>query len=80
MKNSLNQLGKKKIPFLFIIDFELKNFYIAPLDKLDNQIFFSIDGFSNVIPNSHPLHYLIQKKKPSVLPDTKRLLIQLSKK
>jgi para-aminobenzoate synthetase component 1 len=79
MKNSLNQLGKKKIPFLFIIDFDLKNFYIAPLDKLDNQIFFSIDGFSNVIPNrhSHPFHL---KKKPSVLPDTKRLLTQLSKK
>ncbi|MEN8216411.1 MAG: aminodeoxychorismate synthase component I [Pseudomonadota bacterium] len=61
MKNSLNQLGKEKIPFLFIIDFDLKNFYIAPFDKLDNQIFFSIDGFSNVTPN--PFHYLIKKKK-----------------
>jgi len=60
MKNSLNQLGKEKIPFLFIIDFDLENFYLAPFDKLDNQIFFSIDGFSNVTP--HPFHYLIKKK------------------
>ncbi|RKZ79793.1 MAG: aminodeoxychorismate synthase component I [Candidatus Parabeggiatoa sp. nov. 1] len=53
MKNQLNQLGKEKTPFLFIIDFEVKNFYIAPLNKLDNHILFSIDGFSNVTANSH---------------------------
>ena len=52
MKNQLNQLGIAKIPFLFIIDFEIKNFYIAPLDKLDHHIWFSIDGFSNVEPKS----------------------------
>lgn len=79
MKNHLNQLGKKKIPFLFIIDFDVKNFYFAPLDKLDNQIFFSIDGYSNVTPKM-PHHRFHLKKKPSVLPNTQQLLIVLSKK
>jgi hypothetical protein len=74
MKNQLNQLGKTKIPFLFVIDFEVKNFYLAPLDNQDNHIFFSIDGFSNVT-NPHQLtssFYL--KKKRLVFPDTRQLL------
>ncbi|MCK5719205.1 MAG: aminodeoxychorismate synthase component I [Thiomargarita sp.] len=63
LRNKLNQLGKAKIPFLFVIDFDVQNFYISPLDKLDKQILFSIAGFSNAInyptTNSH-----ILKKKP----------------
>ncbi len=51
MKNRLNQLGKEKTPFLFVIDFDVNQFDIAPLNKLDNPILFSIDGFSNVTPN-----------------------------
>jgi para-aminobenzoate synthetase component 1 len=47
LKNILNQLGKQKTPFLFIIDFEVKNYYIKPLDQLDHNIYFNIDGFSN---------------------------------
>jgi para-aminobenzoate synthetase component 1 len=48
MKNRLNQLGKQKKPFLFVIDFDVQHFYVAPLEQLDKQIFFEIDGFSNI--------------------------------
>jgi para-aminobenzoate synthetase component 1 len=50
----LNQLGKRKIPFLFIIDFNLTNLYVEPLDQLANDILFSIDGFSNFTPPDRP--------------------------
>jgi len=66
MRNKLNQLGKAKIPFLFVIDFEINNFYIAPLDKLDNQIFFSIDGFSNVNSRDNFKSKLYQLKKKAI--------------
>ncbi len=64
MKNRLNQLGKQKIPFLFVIDFDVQHFYIAPLDQLDKQIFFEIDGFSNVFLKNAPLKntFLLKKK------------------
>jgi para-aminobenzoate synthetase component 1 len=64
MKNLLNQLGKQKIPFLFVIDFDVQHFYIAPLDQLDKQIFFEIDGFSKVFLKNAPLKntFLLKKK------------------
>ncbi|MDM8561316.1 hypothetical protein [Candidatus Parabeggiatoa sp. HSG14] len=69
MKNQLNQLGKEKKPFLFIIDFDVKNFYIAPFNKLENLLF-SIDGISNVISTSSILSkkkiQLIAKNVPNI--------------
>ncbi len=49
-RTKLNQLGKQKIPFLFVIDFNLTDLYVEPLDQLPNDILFSIDGFSNFTP------------------------------
>ena len=47
--NRINQLGKNRIPFLFIIDFDMKDPVILPLDKVDpNEILFSISGVTNV--------------------------------
>ncbi len=82
MLNQLNQLGQNKIPFLFVIDFEVKNFYIAPFDKLDSQILFSINGFSNATQyakNQLPQRFQL-KKKPLVLQDTRPRLTVLSRK
>lgn len=67
MRNKLNLLGKKKIPFLFIIDFDVKKYSITPLNQLNinninninniknikNDILYSIDGFSNLAPNNY---------------------------
>ena len=63
MINKLNNLGKNKTPFLFIIDFEINNFYIAPLATLAPNIFFSIDEFSN-ISHSYRTNNSIIKKIP----------------
>jgi len=68
MRNTLNQLGKEKTPFLFVIDFDIDHFYIAPLAKLDKHIFFAIDGFSNLspkmmIPKWTHHSYLLKKKR-----------------
>jgi para-aminobenzoate synthetase component I len=35
--SQMNQLGKEKIPFLFIVDFEGRNGYVIPVEELENQ-------------------------------------------
>jgi para-aminobenzoate synthetase component 1 len=71
MKYQLNELGRQRIPFLFIIDFDIQNAYIAPLASLDNFIYFSIDGFTNfnvksLVPPSGVQLLLIKKKVVSL--------------
>jgi len=51
--NQLNNLGKNKIPFLFIIDFELKKPLVYPLSQLPENIFFDIPGFCNCNPSEN---------------------------
>lgn len=47
--NSINQLGKERIPFLFIIDFDMENPIVLPLSNVDSQeILFSVNGITNV--------------------------------
>jgi hypothetical protein len=75
MRIQLNQLGMQKIPFLFIIDFDMKKYSITPLNQLNRNILYSIDGFSNVTANTYlkkPNPFL--KKKPLALPNTELLL------
>ena len=45
--NKLNDLGKNKTPFLFIIDFELIKPLVYPLNQLPENILFDIPGFCN---------------------------------
>jgi len=48
--NKLNNLGKNKIPFLFIIDFELKKPLAYPLNQLPENILIDLPGFCNCNP------------------------------
>ncbi len=44
----MDEYGLKGIPFLFIIDFEMKMPVVIPLEKIDdNEILFSINGIKN---------------------------------
>ena len=43
----LNEWGKQKTPFAFLIDFKGMNPVIFPLDKPENDIFWNIPGFQN---------------------------------
>jgi para-aminobenzoate synthetase component 1 len=46
--NEMNLFGKKRQPFLFIIDFEMDRPLIYPLEEtFKNTILFSVDGFRN---------------------------------
>jgi para-aminobenzoate synthetase component I len=43
----LNEWGKQKTPFVFLIDFKGQNPVIFPLDKPEKDIFWNIPGFQN---------------------------------
>src|SRR5690349_9685508 len=44
----MNAWGKDKVPFLFVIDFELQKPVIIPLADVDpDEVLFDINGFSN---------------------------------
>lgn len=48
MVSYLNHLGKKKIPFLFLIDFECKNYFVCPIDEIDKEeLLYDLNGISN---------------------------------
>jgi para-aminobenzoate synthetase component 1 len=47
-KNKINNLSSKGIPFLFLIDFEMKQPRVFTLDAAKkNKVFYDIQGFSN---------------------------------
>lgn len=50
MFDTMNELGRQNIPFLFIIDFEGKQPVVLPLEEAAEQgIFFNIKGFKNYL-------------------------------
>lgn len=63
----MNSLGKKGLPFLFIIDFDMeKPLLFSPAEIDPAQVLFDINGFSNVIqPVPIPLHFGFEKKAVS---------------
>ncbi len=47
-KNKINKLSSKGVPFLFLIDFEMKNPHVFTLEEtIKNNIFYNIKGFTN---------------------------------
>ena len=46
--NKINQLSGNRIPFLFVLDFPLKNPWVYPLKEIDsNQVLYSLNGKTN---------------------------------
>jgi len=43
----IDALGAMGEPFLFVISYDKSQIYAKPLDKLDNQIYYAIDGITN---------------------------------
>ena len=55
---TMNRLGKKRIPFLFVIDFAMKQPIVIPLDEIDSKkLLFDVNGISN------RQHYSLVEKK-----------------
>jgi para-aminobenzoate synthetase component 1 len=55
IEKTLNELGKKRVPTLFVIDFDLKNYYIKPLDEIDSDIFYTMD--KKIISSTKDIKY-----------------------
>ena len=68
--NRINQLSKEKTPFLFIIDFDMEDTVVLPLNEIDPQmIMFSVNGINNVLGK----HSLISKElKFKAIPGSKK--------
>lgn len=67
--HEMNKLGKNKIPFLFIFDFELENAFVFPISELENEnIFFKINHKPEQLINKNiqfrksPINFEIYKK------------------
>ena len=46
----MNELGKKKVPFLFIVDFDMQKPVVIPLDQINpEELLFDINGKSNAL-------------------------------
>lgn len=73
MREYLNFLGRERTPFFFVIGYDAADSYIVPLEELDGDIRFELDGFSSrgeSVPRTHkPLHF---KKSPAPFSDYKK--------
>ncbi len=62
----MNQYGKEKVPFLFLVDFSGENASIFRIDKIDpNHLLFNINGLTNnlhtnVEPLPENIHFEVQ--------------------
>jgi len=51
----MNDWGRKNIPFMFIIDFEMQKPLLFKLDEIDtNELLYNMNGFTNVSHDTHP--------------------------
>jgi para-aminobenzoate synthetase component 1 len=61
----MNALGKKRIPFLFIIDYQQQHPVILPLDSIKpEEILYSINDVTNVSDSKKPAKQLDFSFKP----------------
>ena len=55
---TMNALGKKREPFLFISDFKAKNIHVIPLNELEKEdVEFCIDENYTFVPHPHRLRF-----------------------
>ena len=80
----MNNLAKEKIPFFFLIDFEMLKPLVIPLDGLnDHEIFFDFQGFTNKKQSSQKNRVVNLKKYPipfsAYEPDFNRIKAHLTR-
>ncbi len=76
----MNQLGRAQVPFLFILDFDLKNPIILPLDVIDpKDISFSFGNGSNEVQQNFPPQDLIFNFRPPAQADFEIAFQQIQK-
>jgi para-aminobenzoate synthetase component I len=70
---SMNRLGQEKVPFLFLVDFEMLNPLIIKLDEVDpGEILYSVRGFTNANKQETTGGGVTIEKSPGTLLDYKK--------
>jgi para-aminobenzoate synthetase component I len=66
--HEVNGLGTLRIPFVLVVDFDIKNYYLCPLEELVNskELLIQFPGFTNVLPNPSPNPFQLSPKKTSL--------------
>lgn len=65
---TMNRWGQEKVPFLFIIDFEMMNPVILKLNEVDTtEIVYSINGFTNIVNEKRSETIVIEKSPGAFL-------------
>lgn len=68
IRQEMNQLASKGVPYLFIIDFHLKSPYIFKLEDCAScEVYYEIEGISNYTPNPVKKNINLKKIPPSYL-------------
>ncbi len=63
----MNYLGKHKIPFIFIIDFEMENPIAIPLSEIEHhEILYDMEGFANFNPGEKCISPKIEFQKKAI--------------
>jgi para-aminobenzoate synthetase component 1 len=71
--STLNRLGGERVPFLFLIDFEMRKPVVITLDNVNNNdILFDIQGFTNAPAKHDVQHDLSLEKYPITFDEYKR--------
>ncbi len=70
---TMNMLGAKGVPFIFIIDFEMKTPAVVPLSEVNTgDILFNFDGFTNFVEKTPPAENFDFRKYPVSYNDYKQ--------
>src|SRR6187549_994592 len=72
LKAKMNTWGQERVPFLFIVDFEMKKPLVFRLDQIDpTDLVFDINGFRNISLKRTDAGNLHLSKDPIPLSDYK---------
>lgn len=69
----MNELGREQVPFLFIIDFEMKNPIVIPVKDLPGfPVLFDVNGYRNFSHHSDIVKAVNMEKRPISYPQYKK--------
>jgi para-aminobenzoate synthetase component 1 len=77
IKDKLNKYGISKTPILFIIDFDINDFFISPLDTLSNDVLYKFENFTNITQHNN-LQKISIKKYPISLKEYKKYFDEIN--
>lgn len=76
----MNELGRERNPFLFIIDFNMQSPRVFPITEIDNQdLLFNINGFNNSSKQQVEKHTVIFERYPIELAEYSRQYAKVMK-